>query len=203
MESNDSIIILLTKRLAEIPNIFLSQPKTSTSKDSEKNVINIKAVFNDLIYNLTHELLSVISLDFLELSNTDRNSNYLNLIGLICYVLNDQYFLDKNIKSKVIIDFIKSEKINKLSEIMSYNKFIIDSERREELVRLILFNFDILPQDESKNYFIDRLSTLDSVERNLVIAKGKEARERAKRIREELERKRREEEEAASKMSRE
>ncbi|HOV15191.1 MAG TPA: hypothetical protein PK771_12960, partial [Spirochaetota bacterium] len=68
---------------------------------------------------------------------------------------------------------------------------------------LILSKLKIIPPNETPNYFFDRLSTLDSVERYLLIEKGKLARERARKIQEEIERKRREEEEAASKMSRE
>ena len=203
MSNDDNIIFSLINKLSNVPKIFFNLPQISNNREKRDKTISIKSIFNDLIFNLTNNFLSEESLKFLDLKYSPQNSNYLNIIGLICYLLNDNFFKNKKLKSTQIINLLINRKIQKLSELINFDKFVNDSDRREEIVRTILSELEILPSNETKNYFFDRLSTLDSVERYFVIEKGKEARERAKKIREEIERKRREEEDSASKMSRE
>ena len=68
-----------------------------------------------------------------------------------------------------------------------------DGDRREELVRLCLSELGIRPAGETVDEATDRLNTLDSVERVNVVRKTRKAEARARKIREEMARKRAEE----------
>jgi hypothetical protein len=70
---------------------------------------------------------------------------------------------------------------------------INDPDRREELVRLCLKGLGLIPQGESAAQAADRLTTLDSVERDRVIRETRQAEARAREIREAMARKRAEE----------
>lgn len=76
-----------------------------------------------------------------------------------------------------------------------------DSEKAEELVRSLFHALNLLPKNETKEYFVDRYRSIDSRERNRILEETKKAQERAKEILRQLQQK--EEEEAASKYNRE
>ncbi|HNI89908.1 MAG TPA: hypothetical protein PKX55_17275, partial [Leptospiraceae bacterium] len=73
--------------------------------------------------------------------------------------------------------------------------------RREELIRFCLKELDLKPNGETDIHSIDRLTTINSIERQRVIEESKAAQKRAQEIREAIARK--EAEEAASKWNRE
>jgi hypothetical protein len=59
-----------------------------------------------------------------------------------------------------------------------------DPDRREELVRVCLAELGLRPRGETVAQAMDRLNTLDSVERKRVVDQTREAEARARQIRE-------------------
>ncbi len=79
---------------------------------------------------------------------------------------------------------MQSKPLRTLSELVSPSQFVHDPDRSEELVRLCLASIDVLPEGESQTHARDRLTTLDSVERQKVLQATAEAERRAREIRE-------------------
>jgi hypothetical protein len=81
------------------------------------------------------------------------------------------------------------------------DQFVLDSERREELVRYCLKMLNLKPSGETDIQAKDRLTTINSIERQKVIEQSKAAQKRTQEIRDAIAKK--EAEEAASKWNRE
>ena len=90
--------------------------------------------------------------------------------------------------------------LNKQAALAQAEAFVKDDERREELARLCLKALDFIPQGESEVQAQDRLESISSVERKRLIeashhvqeaARKRRAleEERARKVREEMERK--------------
>ncbi|MEQ9366878.1 MAG: hypothetical protein RIF32_21745, partial [Leptospirales bacterium] len=124
-------------------------------------------------------------------------------LELLCaHVLNDPVFREMKIDAEDLRGFFLEHKLKPLAEIKpDPGDFVSDAERREELVRLLLAAVKLQPAGEKPAESLDRLQTLDSVERETVIAASRAAQKRAQELREALARKRAQE--AASKMTRE
>lgn len=184
-------------RISEIPPIFLDVPKiidgfTATS-----------IILSDLLYDLQGRPLSRIEIDkFFNPIKSDIN--YLKIIQIICYILNDEWFRNYFKSNREKIDRLKSFLFTDLAEYSKINKaerFVYDGEGREELTRLLFKSLALIPEGETEKEAKDRLISIDSIERKKVIELSKQSQKRIKELREALERK--EAEEAASKMSRE
>ena len=122
---------------------------------------------------------------------------------MVAYLFSNDLFKGEGDFAERMVSFLKEEKFKKLSDLVKYDDLFLDSDRKEELVRFVLQYLEILPINESENYFLDRLEAIDSIKRAEVVEKSRLVQERAKKIREEIERKRLEELAEASKMSRE
>lgn len=167
--------------------------------------ISIPAIVNDLLLDLGGEPLEddKIPANFhYAKENKAEINNYLNLISIFCYIYEYKFFIEKNSGSEKIKSFLLSPRLIELSKaVKSSDEFISDPEKREEICRSALDVMDYYPEGENEKNAHDRLSTLDSVERKIILTKTAEAQKRAKEIKEAMMRK--EAEEAASKMSRE
>lgn len=195
-------IEMLIDRLITIPDLFF---KINIKSDDSKKKISVPAVLNDLLLDMGGAPLN--NDEILEHfpgknKNIPENNNRLQLISIICYIYEDDFFIEKKSGSEVIKSFILSQKIVELSKVVnSADEFISDPDKREELCRLALDITGYYPAGENEKNAVDRLSTLDSVERKKILAKTGAAQKRARELKEAMMRK--EAEEAASKMSRE
>jgi len=132
----------------------------------------------------------------------NKNNIYHELVSILCYIFEDNFFTEKQSEAELIKSFLLSPGLIELSKtVKSADEFIDDPERREEICRMALNALNYFPQGETEKNAEDRLLTLASVERRKILTRTGEARERAKQLREAMMRK--EAEEAASKMSRE
>jgi len=130
--------------------------------------------------------------------------NYLKIIQIICYILNDKWFRDYFKSNMNKIDALKHFLFTDLAEYSKINKaerFVYDGEGREELSRLLFKSLTLIPEGETEAEAKDRLASIDSIERKRVIELSKQSQKRVKELQEALTRK--EAEEAASKMTRE
>ncbi len=204
----------LLHKLSECPTDFQKEP--CILKTGEKpsklpdNSINTIALVSDLLYGITKVPLSSKEIEDIRTSDAINSvskpaqiSNFLKLIQICCYILYENSFQKPEYVSliKKFLSFKKDSKLYLLSKLVEPTQFITDPERREELCRTCLQHLNLRPKGETDIQAKDRLTTIDTVERQRVFEESKKSAQRAKKIREEMERK--EAEEAASKYNRE
>lgn len=190
----------LTHRLASAPEEILMAPLLR-EKGKPAGIISTAAVISDLMTDLgslplTAEQAAEFDIDF-----SPANQNYLKVIQVACYLLHAPWFLQNKPDLTDLIPFFRF-RLEQLSAVVPAENLITDSQHREELVRVCLWGLNLIPEGESLNAAQDRLTTLDSAERERLIQETRAAQERARKVREEIAR-RQMEEEMASKMSRE
>ena len=117
-----------------------------------------------------------------------------------CYVLSDPLFCEKKELVSRSLSLLVSG-FTSLADLAQARDFVLNTERREELVRLCLKHLELRPEGESKDVFKNRWESLDSVRRVELMQKATELRKRQEELRKAMERKAAEE--AASKWSRE
>lgn len=199
-------ITTLTNHLAACPGDFLREPVVLQQKET-RGVVETGAVVSDILHALGGKLLDAVAAANFRYTATKEHSNHLQLILIACHLLHADFFTggeDSQQKRPELAPKARAwleNELGPLAQIVDARSFITDGERREELVRRCLAALDILPAGESPNASRDRLSTLDSIERERVIQETRKAQIRAQQLREEMARKRAEE--AASKMMRE
>ncbi|HOF01471.1 MAG TPA: hypothetical protein PK385_10100 [Spirochaetota bacterium] len=184
-------------RISELPPVFLNIPEvidgfTTTS-----------IILSDLLYEIFGKPMerSEINGSFTSIKS---DLNYLKIIQIICYILNDKWFRDYFKSNMNKIDALKHFLFTDLAEYSKINKaerFVYDGEGREELSRLLFKSLTLIPEGETEAEAKDRLASIDSIERKRVIELSKQSQKRVKELQEALTRK--EAEEAASKMTRE
>jgi hypothetical protein len=124
-----------------------------------------------------------------------------HLIPIVLWLLRDDWFVARPQLAQASWRFLQSDALTQLAKLASADTVINDPDRREEVVRLCLKGLGLVPEGESAVQAADRLTTLDSVERDRVIRQTRQAEARARKIREAMARKRAEE--AAARYSRE
>lgn len=202
-ESDAPRVTALTHRLSRCPAAFLRAPMTRPRGGESIGDIHVGAVVSDLLIRLGNAPLTPGEARSLVLRQSETNTCLLRLMLLCAHILGDAAFqaLPPAVSER-IRDFFLERKLKALAELQpNAGAFVFDPERREELVRLLLAALQLQPAGENAAESRDRLQTLDSVERERVVAASRAAHKRAQEIREALARKRAQE--AASKMSRE
>jgi len=187
--------------VSSIPSVFFISPMDSIYGGSNRMEINIPAIISDLIFDMGGDIPSPQSLSFFLKHPKNTNLNFLRITAICCYIFTYDWFILNGISTSKVLLFLRDNKLIDLAEIVDYNEFIQDMERREEIVRFCLDGIDLFPKGENKIIAKDRLTTLDSIERKRIIEKSRKAQERSRQLREAMARKRAQE--AASKMTRE
>ncbi len=191
----------LVHRLVQAPPGIREQPVPGNSPGQ-----TTAAMVSDLFYDLGGSLFTQQSAREFFTINANADPNLFHLIRVVCYILEDPWFLayyQQDPKARVA-EKLKPFIFGGLKELAGVQKagfFLDDAEGREEICRRVLRVLDLLPQGETREQAADRLTALDSVERSALVRKTREAQRRALEIRKEMAR--RQAEEAASKMSRE
>ncbi|MCR9141924.1 MAG: hypothetical protein NXI24_06700 [bacterium] len=194
-------VTALTHRLSQCPPVFLRAPLHLKNKAREGE-IHAGAVVSDLLIALNHEALSASEAESFVLRHSAVNLILLQLELLAAHLLFAPALREIEIDAERLRAFFLEHKLKALAELKpNPANFVSDAERREELVRLLLDALALQPAGEKPAESRDRLQTLDSVERERVIAASRAAQKRAQELREAMARKRAEE--AASKMTRE
>lgn len=194
MQQEGPILESLTRRLAEAPEEFLSEPRIG-----QTGRIHVAAVVGDLLQLLGSsgqgdELNRFVGAD------ARRDRNRLGITLLLCWLLSDDWFRGVKIERGAVLSLLDSES-NELANQMAARKFVTDPDRREELARVALSRLGFRPAGETLAQAQDRLTTLNSAERARVMKAARAAEERARQIREALAKKAAEE--SADKFTRE
>jgi hypothetical protein len=184
----------LTRRLAECPDDLRGEPRIRGG-----GAVAVDAVVFDLVRDLGGSIEDLNLLQpFTATQSPDRN--HLRLVMLCCWLLRDQWFVRAATYAAPALEFLQ-EGLNELSVLVAADQFVLDPDRREELVRLCLTALGLRPSGETAFQADDRLKTLNSVERIRVIRETQEAQTRARKLREQMRRK--QAAEAAARASRE
>jgi len=191
----------LMQRVSKIPADFFIAPMSKMNGGGKVQEVSMPALIADLIYDMGGAFPQPDSLTSFLLNSKKDNQNYLHLVAICCYLFYFEWFLEKGINSRKVLEFLKSKKLVRLSQQIDYREFINDMERREELTRFCLMAVQLYPLGENTVLAKDRLATLDSIERQRIMKKSRKALEQARELREAMAR--RKAHEAASKMSRE
>ena len=193
-------LFLLLQRLQNCPSEFLLPPVLDGAPKTYSGQIRTDAVVNDLLFALGLEADGEEIYKSFRYSHTQANINYLQLVLITSYLFYDSWFLSAGTYGKKIKKLL-AEKISDLASIVEAKQFVLDSERREELIRFCLKELNLKPAGETDAHANDRLMSVNSIERKRVIEESKAAQKRAQELREAIAR--REAEEAASKWNRE
>jgi len=170
----------LTRRLAECPAEFLDEPRLGN-----KGRIITAAVVNDLILALGGQPLTRAQIKDFEPREDRTARNRLRLILITCWLLHDPWFRQQPALAPAALKLL-GDSLTEPASLTPASQFITDPDRREELARLCLKALNLRPAGETESQAQDRLTTLNSAERQRVIQAARAAEERAQQIREAL-----------------
>ncbi|MBP7284757.1 MAG: hypothetical protein KBA66_24435 [Leptospiraceae bacterium] len=197
---NGPDLFQLLQRLQNCPSEFLLPPVLDGAPKTYLGQIHTDAVINDLLFALGFEADGNEIYKSFRFTYTPANQNYLQLVLITSYLFYDSWFLSAGTYGRKVKKLL-TEKISDLASIVEANQFVLDSERREELIRFCLKELNLKPSGETDAHANDRLMSVNSIERKRVIEESKAAQKRAQELREAIARQ--EAEEAASKWNRE
>jgi hypothetical protein len=106
------------------------------------------------------------------------------LVSIVCWLLHDEWLLARPEFAPAMWDLFVSKQLTERAAMVKPEKFVSDADRREELVRVCLSALGLRPQGETAAQATDRMTTLDSVERDRVLRATAAAEKRARQIRE-------------------
>jgi len=194
MNREGPLLETLTRRLTECPPEFLASPRLGAV-----GKVVVPAVVADLLRDLAGAPLTAAQVAGFDAKDPWRQRNRLSLILVACWLLHDPWFRQPAL-AEPVLRLLTSE-LAGLAETTSADKCVSDPDRREELARLALQHLGLRPAGETEAQAADRLSTLDTVERDRVQRAARQAEERAQAIRDAMAKKAAEE--AAAQYSRE
>lgn len=163
----------LVRRLAECPGEFLA------TADGAPDYI---AVVCDHMRRMTPETPPDRSPALAVLRKV--GPAHLELIAVACWMLHDDWFLDRPDLAPGMWALFVSDALKRLAELVKPAAFVTDPDRREELARTCLKSLALAPKGETPSEAADRLTALDSVERHRVLKATAAAERRAREIRE-------------------
>ena len=179
MQQEGPILESLTRRLAETPEEFLSEPRIGPA-----GRIHVAAVVGDLLQALDSPRPANDLTRFFG-SDPRQDRNRLAIALVLCWVLSDDWFRQTKLDPDAILNLLDAE-ASELANQVAARKFVTDPDRREELARVTLARLGFRPAGETLEQAQDRLTTLNSTERARVMKAARAAEERSRQIREAL-----------------
>jgi hypothetical protein len=170
----------LTHRLAECPPEFLLEPRHGGTGS-----IDVRAIVADHFRRLLRGELNDEAARCSEAVH-GFEARRQQLIAIVAWLLHDGWFLERPELAPDVCRFLVADRLEQLSEMVRPETMVGDPDRREELVRVCLSALGLRPRGETVVQATDRLTTLDSIERDRVVRKTRAAEARARRIREEM-----------------
>lgn len=172
----------LLHRLAECPSEFLAA-STDHSAASSDDSVRLVAIVCDLLRKFSPSSPPERNATLLS-SLRGRTPAAASLTGIVCWLLDDPWFTSLPDANGAMVTFLNRPILNELSQLVRPDRFVNDPDRREELVRLCLAHLELRPLGETIAQAADRLTTLDSRERDRVLRETAAAEKRAREIRE-------------------
>jgi hypothetical protein len=168
----------LTRRLAECPADFLAEPRRGAA-----GVVQVAAVVADLLADWGGAPLSPAQAAAFQVDDTARQVNWLRLVLVACWLWHDPWFRQRRPSAVAALKFLV-EDLGKLAMLVKAPQCVLNPDRREELARAGLRALQLYPKGETPAQALDRLNTLDSVERQRVVQAARDAEARARAVRE-------------------
>lgn len=103
---------------------------------------------------------------------------------LVVWLIMHPWFLARHDLQPQLLQLFSSERLKALAKMFKLESLVGDPDRREELVRIVLLAVDHRPAGETIEQALDRLNTLDSVERKRILEATSAAEKRAREVRE-------------------
>ena len=185
----------LTRHLAECPADFLAEPRFGKA-----GLVHVDAVVSDLLVSLGGAPLTPTQAATFRQAEAKRYRNHYALVLITCWLLHAGWFQARKTLADQARQFLSSG-LAELAEVVKAPQCVSDPDRREELSRLCLHRLGFYPAGETEAQAYDRLTTLNTAERQRVIAATRAAEKRAQEVREAMAKQAAEE--AADKWSRE
>jgi hypothetical protein len=167
----------LTRRLAECPADFLAEPRRGAA-----GVVQVAAVVADLLADWGGPALTPTQAAVFRVADAPRQANWLRLVLVACWLWRDPWFVQRRPSTLAAFKFL-AEDLGGLAQWVQAPQCVLDPDRREELTRACLKALGLYPKGETPVQALDRLNTLDSVERQRVIQAAREAEARSRAIR--------------------
>ncbi len=182
MDREGPLLEALTHRLAECPPEFLL-PAGTKRRDAE--FVDFIAVVADHFRALDgQEIVELVP----TLANSAETDARRQLILISVWLLHDEWFLGEPSLAAAMWSLF-CDGLSTLADLVPAAEFTRDADRREELVRVCLKHLGLRPRGESVAQAMDRLNTLDSIERLRVLRDTRAAEARARLVRQQMARK--------------
>jgi hypothetical protein len=170
----------LLRRLADTPRDFLDAPRLGKA-----GAVHVDALVFDLSYAIGEPCTHAELADGLAGSaGRPEDANWLTLAAIGCWLLADEALRGHLYKAALLTCITQT--LRELAREYAAERYILDPERREEMVRIVLADLQLRPAGETEAQAQDRLQALSSVERRRIIREAREAEKRAREIREAL-----------------
>jgi len=118
-----------------------------------------------------------------------RDERHLAFVRLACWLLHHPWFRDSGLDTGLqTVDLLFDAAFAELAKVLVAEKIVHDPERREEFVRLTLTKIGYHPEGETAAHAQDRLATIDSVKRIRLAKETAFAQQRAKAVRDAMQR---------------
>lgn len=177
MNTEGPLLETLTRRLAECPADFLAEPLVGRT-----GAVNVAAVVSDLLRDLGGAPLASEQATTFQAKNPKKDRNRLRLVLVASWLLHEAWFCEQKQLAGLALWFLTAG-LKEVAELTTAEKFVSDPDRREELARLCLKGLGLRPAGETEAQAQDRLATLNTAERQRVIAAARAAEKRAQEVR--------------------
>lgn len=190
----------LLHRLAETPTDFVAGPVFSATPAAAMSPPEVTAALvNDLLTRLGRPCDAEILKRFCA-DDASGKDNRLAIVRIVVWLLADDWLRQTPLVPDAVLHLLDLTTADLAKEAKA-GQYVGDTDRREELARIVLARLGYRPQGETEAQATDRLSAISSSERRRLVAASRETERRARAIREALVRK--QAEESADKWSRE
>lgn len=176
MNNPGPVLETLTRRLAETPPDFLEEPVVGA-----QGTVVVAALVNDLA-QMHGQRLPEAALGVFAGTAPHVDRNRLALVMVAAWLLADEWFVGKALAPALLVALLTGP-MAELAVGTSAHKFVMDADRREELVRVSLASLDYRPQGETLEQATDRLSAISATARRKLLAASRASEQRAREIR--------------------
>ncbi|MEN2399170.1 hypothetical protein GKZ90_0005245 [Flavobacterium sp. MC2016-06] len=170
----------LITHLRKCPDTFL-KPSSFTSSEGINSIALICDTYRTVSSKFLNKEFNIPTPDILK----PIKDNHWEAIHISTWLLSHPNFINKPSIEDKLRDFWFIE-LGNASRYVKFKEWISDDERAEEMVRLLLYCCEIVPNGESTNEAADKLSSISSVNRHEVLKNSYEAHERIMRIKREM-----------------
>lgn len=175
-------LIDLTRRLSECPEVFLD---ACCGPESVRRVIALIADhFRDHAQASFPKSLEPLFRQLAKAPSDHTSERYLQMLAIVTWILHAPYFLNRADLIERSVSLVMDNHLRQLAILVNPRQLVADPDRREELVRFCLDRLGLIPHGESATQAADRLTSLNSLERQRILQETVEAEKRAREVRE-------------------